>query len=168
MVTKQGSRLLGATTRVQVARSSPIPNVGDRPPLIDTPTVASVHGDVSKIDTRIPPDDMHQVSFKDVVGKRPVALLFATPALCQSRTCGPVTDIAVQMEHEYGNRMTFIHNEVYVDNMPQKGYRPQLKALHLQTEPWLFTFNRQGRVAARLEGAFGVNEFRRAIEAALR
>ena len=28
------------------------------------------------------------VNFKDVVGKRPVALLIATPALCQSRVCG--------------------------------------------------------------------------------
>jgi hypothetical protein len=38
---------------------------------------------------------------------------------------------------------------------------------HLRTEPWLFTFDRRGRAAARLEGAFGVNAFRRAVQAAL-
>ena len=168
VLTRVNGALLGATTQQAVTRTSPIPAVGQRPPLVDTPTLASVHGDVAKIDTRIPPDDMHRVSFKNVVGKRPVALLFATPALCTSRTCGPVTDIAVEMERQYGSQMTFIHNEVYVDNMPLKGYRPQLKAFHLQTEPWLFTVNRQGRIAARLEGAFGVNAFRQAVQAALR
>ena len=41
---------------------------------------------------------MHAVSFKDVLGKRPIALLFSTPQLCISKVCGPVTDIAVQLE----------------------------------------------------------------------
>jgi hypothetical protein len=110
---------------------------------------------------------MHAVSFKDVLGKRPVVLLFSTPQLCQSRVCGPVTDVAVQLQHQFGNRVTFIHEEVYVNNQPKQGLRPQLKAFHLETEPWLFTVNRQGRIAARLEGAFGLNEFTQAIQAAL-
>jgi hypothetical protein len=62
----------------------------------------------------------------------------------------------------------FIHEEVYVKNEPMQGLRPQLKAFHLETEPWLFTVNRQGKIVARLEGAFGVDGFRRALEAALR
>ena len=44
--------------------------------------------------TRIPPEQMHSVSFKAVLGKRPIALLVSTPQLCRSRVCGPVTDIA--------------------------------------------------------------------------
>ena len=55
-----------------------------------------------------------KVNFKDVIGRRPVALLFATPALCQSRTCGPVTDLTLQVKSQYGKRMTFIHEEIYV------------------------------------------------------
>jgi hypothetical protein len=166
-VTKLGSRMVGAATNVTVQASSPIPDVGDTPPRIETDTVASAGGDIASIDTRLPPDDMHKENLSDVVGKRPVALLFSTPQLCQSRVCGPVTDIALQLEAEYGDRMTFIHQEVYVDNEVQKGLRPQLRAFHLETEPWLFTIDRQGRVAARLEGSFGVNASRRAIEAAL-
>jgi hypothetical protein len=165
-LSRERGRLVGAAGQITVAARSLIPAPGQRPPRIHTPTATSARG-LDKIDTRIPHDDMHRVDFAQVIGKRPVALLFATPALCQSRTCGPVTDIAVQLERQYGGRMTFIHNEVYVSNDPNKGYRPQLRAFHLQTEPWLFTFNRHGRVAARLEGAFGVNAFRRAIRAAL-
>ncbi len=166
-VTRAGSRLLGAATQVRVMRSSPIPDVGERPPRVDTDTVASAGGDIAKIDTRVPPDDMHKENFRDVLGKRPVALLFSTPQLCQSRVCGPVTDIALQLESEFGDRMTFIHQEVYVDNELAKGLRPPLRAFHLETEPWLFTFDSEGRVAARLEGSFGVKAFRRAVETAL-
>jgi hypothetical protein len=166
--TKSGGQFLGASTNVTVRRSSAIPGVGAQAPRIHTPTLASVHGDVKQIDTRVPPDHMHAVDFASVVGKRPVALLFATPALCQSRVCGPVTDIAAQLQSVYGGRVTFIHNEVYVGNDPRKGLRPQLKAFGLQTEPWLFAIDRHGRIVARLEGAFGIEEFRAAIEAALR
>ena len=62
----------------------------------------------------------------------------------------------------------FIHEEVYVDNQPSKGLRPQLKAFHLRTEPWLFAINRQGKIVARLEGAFGTTELSQALQAALR
>ena len=166
-LTRTASGLIGAPGEVAVAASSPIPNVGQRPPDIATDTPATVHGDIALLTTRIPPDDMHAVSLHQVLGKRPVALLFSTPQLCISRVCGPVTDIAVSLEHQFSSRITFIHEEVYVDNQPTKGLRPQLKAFHLQTEPWLFTINRQGIIAARLEGSFGVNEFKRALEAAL-
>jgi hypothetical protein len=103
-----------------------------------------------------------------VIGKKPVALLFATPALCQTRICGPVVDIAAQLKKDYGDRVEFIHQEVYVDNSVEKGLRPPLRAFRLATEPWLFTFDRRGRVAARVEGSFGNTAFRQALEAALR
>ena len=54
-----------------------------------------------------------------------------------------------------------------MDNDPAKGLRPQLRAFHLRTEPWLFTINRQGMIAARLEGAFGINAATQALQAAL-
>jgi hypothetical protein len=166
-LTQTSKGVIGAPGEIAVAASSPIPGVGQRPPAIETDTPASVHGHTALLTTRVPPDDMHAVSFNQVLGQRPIALLFSTPQLCLSRVCGPVTDIAVQLEQQYRNRITFIHQEVYVDNQPSKGLRPQLKAFHLQTEPWLFTVNRRGIIAARLEGSFGLNEVRRALEAAL-
>jgi hypothetical protein len=171
VVTKQGSGLVGATAQLRVMSKSAekIPDVGQRPPRISTDTLASAHGDEAAIDTRRPfARELHDVNFKDVLGRKPVALLFATPQLCQSRVCGPVVDIALQMKQQYGDRMAFIHEEVYRGNQIAKGLRPQLRAFHLQTEPWLFTIDRDGRIAARLEGSFGVNEFREAVQAALR
>jgi hypothetical protein len=166
-VTRSGEELLGGAAGVTVRRSSPVPDVGDRAPRIHTPTLASVGGDAARIDTRVPPSRLHDVDFADVVGRRPVALLFATPALCRSRVCGPVVDEAVQLATAYGDRVAFIHNEVYVDNDPSKDLRPQLRAFGLTSEPWLFVIGADGRVAARLEGAFGIDEFRAAIERGL-
>jgi hypothetical protein len=167
-LTRTPSGLVGAPGEVAVAASSLIPDVGQRPPDVATDTAATVHGDAALLTTRLPPERMQSVSLNRVLGKRPIALLFSTPQLCISRVCGPVTDIAVALQQQFGHRVTFIHEEVYVDNQPTKGLRPQLKAFHLETEPWLFTINRRGVIAARLEGAFGVNEFTQALQAALR
>jgi hypothetical protein len=167
-LTRVGGKLIGATGEVASALSTPIPDVGQRPPDIATDTLASTHGNVSLLTTRNPPEDMHSVSLDQVLGKQPVALLFSTPQLCTSRVCGPVTDIMVELQHQFGSRIAFIHQEVYVENNPSKGLRSQLRAFHLETEPWLFTINRQGVITARIEGAFGVTEARQALEAALR
>jgi hypothetical protein len=162
-------KLIGAPGSIDVLTKSadPIPQVGQKAPKVHTDTLASAGGNVSKIDTRDPPSDMHAKDFADVVGKEPVALLFSTPQLCQSRVCGPVTDIALQMEAKYGKQMTFIHQEVYVDNDPQKGLRKPLQEFHLQSEPWLFVVNKQGIITARLEGSIGVREFENAVKSGL-
>jgi hypothetical protein len=166
-ITRTPKGLIGAPGEVAVAQSSPIPNVGQRPPDIATDTPATVGGNISLLTTRLPPEQMHSVSFNKVLGKRPVVLLFSTPQFCISRVCGPVTDVTVALRHEFGSRVTFIHEEVYADNQPSKGLRAQLKAFHLHTEPWLFAINRKGIIVDRLEGAFGTTELRQAVQAAL-
>lgn len=144
-----------------------IPAVGDRPPAVKTDTLASARGDVASIDTRQPPSDMHDKSFSEVLGSKPVALLFATPQLCQSRVCGPVVDVALQLKARYGDRVEFIHQEVYKDNKPDEGLREPLQRFRLPTEPWLFVVGRDGRITARMEGSFGLAAFEAALKTAL-
>jgi hypothetical protein len=104
-VTQTGNTFVAAPTRVEVStkKDDQIPDVGEAAPKVATDTLASVGGDEEMLDTRTPPSDMHEHSFDDVVGKKRVALLFSTPQLCQSRVCGPVTDIALQMKAKYGD-----------------------------------------------------------------
>jgi len=168
-VSRLDGKLIGSPLSVNVVsdRKDEIPAVGEKPPAVETDTVASARGDVEAIDTRIPPSDMHERSFAEVVGKKPVALLFATPQLCQSRVCGPVVDIAAQLKSEYGDRMEFIHQEVYRDNDLDAGLREPLERFNLQSEPWLFVVGRDGRVTARLEGSFGLDAFEAALRTAL-
>ena len=92
--------------------------------------------------------------------------MFATPQFCQSRVCGPVVDVAEQVKQLYGDKAAFIHMEIYNDNDPDKGVRPQVRAFHLPSEPWLFAIDREGTVSAVIEGAFGVDELTKAVKGA--
>jgi hypothetical protein len=134
-----------------------VPRVGQPAPRIHTPTAADSGGDLSEITTRIPPDTQNKADYADVLGKEPIVLLFATPQFCQSRVCGPVVDVAEQVKEQYGDEVAFIHMEIYNDNDPDKGVRPQVKAFGLPSEPWLFAIDRRGVIQAEIEGAFGVD-----------
>jgi hypothetical protein len=153
---------------LNVTSKSRVPEVGDRAPKVSTPTKASASGNLASIDTRVPPSTMHDEDFADVVGKKPVVLVFATPQLCQSRVCGPVVDVAEQVKSSRGDEAEFIHMEIYKDNAIEKGFRPQVAAWRLPTEPWLFAIDRNGDVAARLEGAFSAGELDAALDKATR
>lgn len=166
-VVKLDGRLVATeASAAQVVEDSPVPDVGKRAPRIDTPTVESAGGDLKSIDTRDPPGTMHEHNFADVLGKRPIVLLFATPALCTSRVCGPVVDIAEQVKAAHKGDVAFIHMEIYNENELEKGFRPQVGEFNLPTEPWAFAIDRDGRVAARLEGAFSESELKQAVRAA--
>jgi hypothetical protein len=167
-VTLVGGKPVAAPGQIKVVTPAQdkIPEVGERAPKVQTDTVASAGGNVEAIDTRRPTSDMH-ADFSKLVGTKPVALLFATPQLCQSRVCGPVVDVALQERARFGDRVAFIHQEVYADNDPNKGLRVPLQQFNLQTEPWLFVVGKDGRITARLEGSFGLDAFERALKTAL-
>jgi hypothetical protein len=167
-VTLVGGKPVAAPSQIKVITSAQdkVPEVGEAAPKVVTDTVASAGGNVEAIDTRRPTSDMH-ADFSKVVGSKPVALLFATPQLCQSRVCGPVVDVALQERARYGDQVEFIHQEVYTDNDPQKGLRRPLRVFNLPTEPWLFVVDRDGKITARLEGSFGLDAFEQALKTAL-
>jgi hypothetical protein len=154
----QGSLL---ATPSLVGQFDPV-DVGDRAPRVQTPTESEV-ADLSEIDTRVPPDDMHRDDLADVLGRKPVVLLFATPALCQSRICGPVVDVAQQVQRDVGGDVAFIHMEVYNDNDASQGVRPQMRAFRLPSEPWLYVIDSDGVVRTAIEGAFSVDELTSAL-----
>jgi hypothetical protein len=167
-VTIVGGKPVAAPGQLEVIdkKADQIPEVGEPAPKVVTDTVASAGGDAEAIDTRRPTSDMH-ANFADAFGKKPIALLFATPQLCQSRVCGPVVDVGLQLRARYGDQVEFIHQEVYTDNDPNKGLRKPLQEFRLRTEPWLFVVGRDGEVTARLEGSFGINAFEQALKTAL-
>ena len=113
-----------------------------------------------------PPSSMHDVDYADVLGKKPIVLLFATPALCSSRVCGPVVDIAEEVKSERPDDAAYIHMEIYNDNDPNKGPRPQVEDFNLPSEPWLFVIDSDGKVSTAIEGAFSKQELEDAIDKA--
>jgi hypothetical protein len=151
------------STDVERSASDP-PAVGERAIRVHTRTLADVGGDASKLDTRIPPaPDLLRTDLADVLGRKPVVITFATPALCQSRVCGPVVDIVEQAKSRAGAGVAWIHQEIWRHNDPGKGPQGPVAAWRLHTEPWTFVIDRSGRIAARFEGAFSAGELERAV-----
>jgi hypothetical protein len=153
-----------ALRNIKVGEFDKIPRPGEKAPVIQTPTVKSVGGNLAKLSTRVPPDTQNKVNYADVLGKEPILLLFTTPQFCQSRVCGPVVDVAQQAQHEFEGKANFIHMEMYNDNDPSQGVRPQVRRFHLPTEPWLFAIDREGVVSAVIEGGFGTQLMDKTVE----
>jgi hypothetical protein len=161
-LTKEGDSYTGSLlpTPSKVGEFDPVA-VGDPAPRVSTPTADEAP--IGEIDTREPPDSMHDTDLADVLGEKPVVLLFATPALCQTRVCGPVVDAEEQVKRDFGDDVAFIHQEVYVDNDINKGPNEQMRAYRLTSEPWLFVIDRNGKVSTAIEGAFSVSELEQAV-----
>jgi hypothetical protein len=169
-ITNRNGRLVAATpAQVRVRQESSVPDVGDRAVRVHTPTVKSVGGDIEQIETRIPPDTMHEVDLADALDRnRPVILLFSSPALCESRVCGPVTDVAEQVKSEFDDQADFIHVEFYEDNDASKGPRAQAREWGLTIEPLLFAIDSTGVIVDRIQGAYSAEELRAAVRKAVR
>lgn len=115
-----------------------------------TPTVAEPM-DMAELCT-LRPDDcgMHEVSLDQALADgRPVALVFATPAYCQTAACGPaVADLdAIRQDGDWGD-VAFIHVEIYQD--AGQTVAAPVQAWDLPSEPWLFTIDGDGAIVDRL------------------
>jgi hypothetical protein len=164
LVRLDGRLLATNAYSLEVGTKGGPPRAGDQAIKVHTPTLASVSGDASRIDTRRPAaKDLLDTDLADVLGKRPVVITFATPLLCQSRVCGPVVDIVEQVKATSPKDVAFIHQEIYKDNQVNKGSTPQVAAWRLPSEPWTFVIDRTGRISERFEGAFSPGELERAV-----
>ena len=119
---------------------------------------------VDPICTRSPVCSLHTKSLKTLIGQgRPVAVMFATPARCQTRYCGPVLDAMLPMVEKYSDRIDFVHVEIYRNN-ETTDVVPAVSAWGLGGEPWLFGIDSGGLVTARLDGAFDASEIRALLD----
>jgi hypothetical protein len=133
--------------------STPIPFAGKPLLSVPTPTFAAPLG-VSPVCTSQPACPFHTVSLDQALGQtRTGGLPFATPALCQSRLCGPVLDNLVAVHQPFATDITFIHCEIYTDLSGQKVTAP-VSAYHLEHEPLLFLAGADGIVRERIDNGF--------------
>lgn len=129
--------------------------------------------DLSEIDTSNPPDpEWHQMTIADAVASgKPVAIAFTTPGFCTSQMCAPMTQELAMLYEKYKDRVIFIHVEPYDLEKARSGVSlepiPVMGEWGLQTEPWIFVVDSQGKVAAKFEAFVMADEIEAAIQAAL-
>lgn len=148
---------------VQVKETAEAPVVGATAPTSPSPTPTATLG-VDPICTRSPKCPLHAVSLADVIGKQPAAVMFATPALCQSQYCGPVLDELLDVMAPYQQKgVAMVHVEIY-ESTRGATVAPTVAAWGLPSEPWLFTVDATGVIRERLDGAFATNEVTAALD----
>lgn len=141
--------------------------IGLAAPKSASPTPTDTLG-VDPICTRSPACGLHTHSLADLIGNgTPTAVLFATPARCQSQYCGPVLDIFLDaLKDPAFAAIQAVHVEIYKDDTSQD-LVPTLDAWHLQSEPWLFGVSGDGTILTRLDGGFDRSEIRAALQTLL-
>jgi hypothetical protein len=151
--------------------ASPVP--GEAAPKVETAVSGDVGNDLSKLSSSLTPNPaFYEQSLADAMSNgKPTVLLFATPAFCQTRFCGPAYEITSELQRKYADQVNFIHVEIY-SGLPDPSANnweiaPAMTAFGLTTEPWLFILDRKGVVVYRVEGLFTVDEVEHYLPALL-
>ena len=147
-----------ATTAVRVADSPATPRIGSPAPRSDTPIAGQVD-DLAKITSDPDPDqELYQLSVADALDEgKPLVVVFSTPAFCVSATCGPQLEVLQELKERYGEKVNFIHVEVFKDPHLIEGNRfaadkaPAVEEWGLPSEPWTFVVDEDGLVQAKFE-----------------
>jgi hypothetical protein len=168
VVTDDGAALIGQSGLV-VNQESSSPAVGSPAPLSDSKTSSDV-ADLSELTTSPTPDPgLYELSIADAIGGgQTTVVTFATPAFCQTATCGPQVEVLSSLRLRHTDS-TFIHVEVY-DNpdeidgdLSKARISPLMEEWGLLTEPFTFVIDGEGQIAAKFEGFVTEDE----LEAAL-
>jgi len=124
-------------------------------------------------DQPIPDPELHDTRIASVLGNgKPLMVVVSTPVYCVSQFCGPITDEVAKLQAEFGDRMEFVHLEVWSDFesrtvnesvvswiFPRDNSEPR--------EPWVFLVDGAGTVVDRWDNVASTDEMRDAIEALL-
>lgn len=157
-----------------VAERPHSPAVGDPAPASVQRTLADVD-DVHELSTGAEPDaEVYRQTIADVLAAgRPFVVVFASPGFCTNALCGPQVEMLTPLRERYGDRMDFIHVDLYENPTELRSdfdlarRTPVLDEWGLDTDEWTFVVGPDGRIAARFEAFTPEPEVTAAIEALL-
>jgi len=164
-----------ATAAFEVLDRSPIPAPGDPAPRTENPVAGAPGVDPRSIDSRaagdvhIPDPELHASAIAAALdAERPLMVVVSTPTYCQSRFCGPITDSVSALAKRYGDRMAFVHLEVWKNfdkNEVNEAaaewiYPPGTKD---PREPWVFVVGGDGRITHRFDNVATDAELEQAV-----
>lgn len=164
-----------AVGRFEVFASNRIPAPGDPAPRTDNPVAGAVGVPQRAIDSRagddtpLPDPELHSTSVAAAIAAhRPVMVVVSTPTYCQSRFCGPITDSVSALAKRYGDRMAFVHLEVWRDfdkgdlnPAAQEWIDPNHSGDG--NEPWTFTIGSDGLIKRRFDNVATDDELEAAV-----
>ena len=143
--------------RINVGEFTKVPRVGDKAPMIHTPTAE---------ERRRRPLPDRRPGFRRTRRTRSITrkcsernryvLLFATPKFCQSRVCGPVVDVAEQAKARIRRRGGFHpHGDLQRKRPRPGGAAPGAQPSTCRPSRGCTRSTATGSIRAAIEGAFG-------------
>ena len=176
VLTQDGDETL-VTLPFTVLEESASPNVGDAAPASTNLTLAD-EPNIKRLSTDQEPEPaLYETTIAEAVtlGK-PTVIVFATPAFCETRFCGPVVENVKEVRQDFLDTVTFIHIEPFdLDEEGQiaaaeggaRSVSPAMLEWNLHTEPWVYILDADGIIAARIEGSASPAELTAALTAVL-
>lgn len=162
-----------ATTPIMIVDARPGLVPGQPVPAVRTPSPGDSAGVELACTRPDGPCPWHAVSLDQALKQaRPLVVLVATPAFCQTATCGPVLETLLRAAPEVGTQADFIHLEVYATRptspeVSTTPLAPAVKAFGLASDPVLFLISPDGKVKDRIDGLYGATEAKAALNKVL-
>ncbi len=115
-----------------------------------------------------PEPSFYELSVAAALRSGPSVIVFATPAWCASRACGPLLDQVKALAPAFPD-VNFVHVEIY-ENLQAQNFEDlvvvgAVEEWGLPSEPWVFVANAEGIVTASFEGAASGDELLAAFSA---
>ena len=173
-VTGEDGKTIPAKAGFVVAAQTSAPALGQPAPASVNKTGADV-SDLKEITSSpIPDPELYEMTIGEAVASgTPTVVAFATPAFCQTATCGPQVEVVSAVKERFRDRSNFIHVEVYDNPHLIQGdfgnvsLSPLIEEWGLVAEPFTFVLDDQGRVFAKFQGFVTDEELSEAVSAVL-
>jgi hypothetical protein len=165
-----------ATAAFEVAGDSNIPAVGDPAPRTENLLPGDPGAPPTAVDSRAEPDgtvpdpELHSTTVAAALAAgRPVMVVVSTPVFCVSRFCGPITDTVQDLAQRHGDRMDFVHIEVWRDFEAQQLNDAAADWIWPErqgdaAEPWVFLVDADGTIVRRWDNVATEHDLSQAVD----
>ena len=158
-IAEAGGSSRTSSVGVEIKETSAAPAVGSAAPRSANKTSRDVVALEELTSDPDPDPELYALTIADALDSgRPLMVVFATPAYCQTATCGPQVEVVRGLKDRHKAEVTFIHVEVY-DNLKEiegdltrARISPTVSEWNLPSEPWTFVVDGRGRIHAKFEG----------------
>ena len=173
-----GDKALSVKVDFEVLERSAVPLPGEAAPRTENILPGAEGAPVRAVDSRAQPDGrvpdptLHERTVAAAIASgRPTMVVISTPVYCQSRFCGPITDSVQALADRYGDRMHFVHLEVWRDFEAQTVNKAAADWIYRDGndihEPWVFVIGRDGTIVQRFDNVVSEDELERSVQAAM-
>ena len=173
-----GDQALSVKVDFEVLERPAVPLPGEAAPRTENLLPGAEGAPVKAVDSRSQPDgrvpdpNLHERTIAAAIASGlPTMVVISTPVYCQSRFCGPITDSVQALADRYGDRMHFVHLEVWRDFEAQTVNKAAADWIYRDRndihEPWVFVIGRDGTIAQRFDNVVSEDELESSVEAAL-